>query len=65
VPGECKFVPLRELIVYDGGGTVGVLNIGMLCAQRAQTKRSVGSSCRPARMIAETARWIAVLEIVR
>jgi len=29
---ECKFVQLRKLIVFDGRGTVGVLNIGLLCA---------------------------------
>jgi len=31
-------------------------------AQIMCTKRSVGSSCRPARMIAETVGWITVLE---
>jgi hypothetical protein len=33
--GECKFVQLRELIVFGGRDTVGVLNIGLLHAQRA------------------------------
>jgi len=33
--GECKFVQLRELIVFGGRGTVGVLNIGLLHAQSA------------------------------
>ena len=33
--GECKFVQLRELIVFDGRGTVGVLNIGLLSALSA------------------------------
>jgi hypothetical protein len=33
--GDCKFVQLRELIVFDGRGTVGVLNIGLLYALSA------------------------------
>jgi hypothetical protein len=35
MPSECKFVPSRELIVFDGRGTVGVLNIGLLGALSA------------------------------
>lgn len=30
MPGECKFVQWRKLIVFDGRGTVAVLNIGFL-----------------------------------
>jgi hypothetical protein len=35
MPDECKVVQLRELIVFDGRSTVGVLNIGLLCVLSA------------------------------